>query len=257
MFGHTRSFIVGGTLAAAVGGYVIIMASGWPTSVWSGLDLVPQLNGEWVFNSDCFWMFFTSLFAIMNPLVAIPFFVSLTEGRTASSRKRMGIATSITVLIALVTAAVLGRDILAFFAISIGSFRIAGGIIVLLMGLSLLRSEGVAGGGSDAGASGTEGDSGAICPLAIPLLAGPGAIATIIIRCEEATGACEFITIAAVIAAMVVITYVILRAAVPLAKALGPSGLTVVTRLMGMIVAAIAIDMLVIGVQLQFPGLGG
>lgn len=257
MLVHSRRFMVSGTLAAVVGAPLIAMSFSSPTPVAPGVDLLEQLNAALVFDSGAFWLFFTSLFAIMNPLVAIPFFVTLTEGESERSRKRLARITSITVLIALAVAAVFGRDILAFFAISIGAFRIAGGIIVFLMGLALLRADGVAKSGSTAGNGAGKRDSEAICPLAIPLLAGPGAIATVIIRCEEATGTNDFAAVALVIVMMVLITHAILRVAVPLARALRPAGLTVVTRLIGMIVAAIAIDMLVIGVALKFPGLAG
>ena len=210
------------------------------------------------FDAAAFWLFFASLFAIMNPLVAVPFFVSMTEGYTEKRRRRLAFVATLTVLLALVAAALFGREILGFFAISVSSFRIAGGIIVLLMGLSLLQSKSSKASREESAASRSESrDSEAICPLAIPLLAGPGAIATIIIRCESAQQVCDFVTVGAVIAAMTVITYVILRTAVPVARILGSSGLTVMTRLIGMIVAAIAIDMMVIGIRATFPGMSG
>ena len=210
------------------------------------------------FDAAAFWLFFAALFAIMNPLVAVPFFVGMTEGYTEKRRRRLALIATLTVFLALVAAALFGREILGFFAISISSFRIAGGIIVLLMGLSLLQSKTTSTMNDASSAARAESrDSEAICPLAIPLLAGPGAIATIIIRCETTERACDFVTIGAVIVAMVVVTYVVLRVAVPVARILGPSGLTVMTRLIGMIVAAIAIDMMVIGIRATFPGMAG
>lgn len=206
------------------------------------------------FDFTAFWLFFAALFAIMNPLVAIPFFVSISQGRTDNERARLAIVVTVTVAITLGGAALFGREILAAFAISVPSFRIAGGIIVLLMGLSLLnagskpastlRSKGAASRNSDA-----------ICPLGIPLLAGPGAVATIIIQCESAEGMNDLVTIAAVLIAMVLVTFFVLRVAVPIARILGQAGLTALTRLLGMIVAAIAIDMMVIGIRAIFPGM--
>jgi multiple antibiotic resistance protein len=246
-----------GSIGIVVGGMLLSMTGAGESIVNITTGFLGTI-GATHFDAAAFWMFFASLFAIMNPLVAVPFFVAMTEGYTEKRRRRLALVATIAVLLALVAAASFGREILGFFAISISSFRIAGGIIVLLMGLSLLQSKPatIANDTPDAPRSDSR-DSEAICPLAIPLLAGPGAIATIIIRCETAERACDFINIGAVIAAMVVITYAILRVAVPVARILGPSGLTVMTRLIGMIVAAIAIDMMVIGIRATFPGMAG
>lgn len=203
-----------------------------------------------------FWVFFASLFAIMNPVVTIPLFVSITEGRPAAYRQRLSLLCALTVMMALISAAMVGREVLASFAIGIGSFRIAGGIIVLLMGLSLLQAKLLPGSPSSGGGEdGKDPDSQAVCPLAIPLLAGPGAIATIILKCEGAASMADYVIIGSVILTMVVVVYITLRMAAPLTHLLGRTGLTVITRLSGMIVAAIAVDMIVIGVRNFFPGL--
>ena len=252
MLAFTAGIVTGGLIFSMTGaGETIVQATG---GVLDALDASQ-------FDAAAFWLFFAALFAIMNPLVAVPFFVGMTEGYTEKRRRRLALVATVSVGLALVAAALFGREILGFFAISISSFRIAGGIIVLLMGLSLLQSKASSSsnGASEAAASEKREsrDSEAICPLAIPLLAGPGAIATIIIRCEGAVRAYDFVTIGAVIAAMVLVTYVVLRVAVPVARIMGPSGLTVMTRLVGMIVAAIAIDMMVIGIRATFPGMMG
>ena len=205
-----------------------------------------------LFDSAAFWALAPSLFAIMNPLVAVPFFAAITEGQSQGQRNRLALSATIAVATALVLAALLGDQILDFFAISIGSFRIAGGIIVLLMGLSLIRAS--AGGGDESGAAPSP-RSQAICPIAIPLLAGPGAIASVIVYCDGASGTGAWVTLAAVLLAMTAIVYVTLRVAVPVARYFGEVGLTVASRLLGMIVVAIAIDMATIGIGLRFPQL--
>lgn len=245
-----------GSIGVVVGGLLLSMTGAGVAIVELTSDALDAF-GPVHFDAAAFWTFFASLFAIMNPLVAVPFFVSMTEGYPDKRRRHLATLATITVFLALLAAALFGREILGFFAISISSFRIAGGIIVLLMGLSLLQAKTATSDGSSDAPRSTSRDSEAICPLAIPLLAGPGSIATIIIRCEAAERACDFLTIGAVIAAMVAVTYVVLRAAVPVARFLGPSGLTVMTRLIGMIVAAIAIDMMVIGIRSTFPGMTG
>ena len=210
--------------------------------------------GEVLFDGAAFWSLLAALFAIMNPLVAVPFFAAITEGESQAGRNRLARNATIAVAITLAIAALLGDTILGFFAISIGSFRIAGGIIVLLMGIGLIRSSvSAAPDGDSAGNPASQ----AICPIAIPLLAGPGAIANIIVHCDGATHIADYMTLAAVLAAMVVIVYVTLRVAIPVARFLGETGLTVASRLFGMIVIAIAIDMATIGLGLRFPSLLG
>jgi multiple antibiotic resistance protein len=228
------------------------------TPVVDGLQVDLLLPGGWpalAFDPEGFVTLLVSLFAIMNPVVAVPLFVSMTEGRAVETRRKLALVIAATVCIALTAAAVLGEQILALFAIGIPSFRIAGGIIVLLMGLTMLQAKVASGRRSRSkGADAAQADSEAICPIAIPLLAGPGAIATVILRCQGAEAACDYVTLGAVIAVMVVLVYLTLRAAVPIARVLGGTGLMVLTRLMGMIIAAIAIDMAVIGIKAAFAG---
>ena len=215
------------------------------------LFVIPATD-EPLFDATAFWTLLAALFAIMNPLVAVPFFAAITEGQSIARRNRLATSATVAVAITLATAALFGDTILESFAISIGSFRIAGGIIVMLMGLGLIRSNAR----TDAGSEGSGNPaSQAVCPIAIPLLAGPGAIASIIVHCDGATQTGDYVTLAAVLIAMVAIVYITLRVAIPVARYLGETGLTVASRLLGMIVIAIAIDMATIGLGLRFPGL--
>jgi len=209
---------------------------------------------ELVIDWKLFAALFASLFAIMNPIVGVPLFTSMTEDRPAAVRRRLAGVAALAVFLVLGVAATTGTQVLNLFAIGIPSFRIAGGIIVLSMGLAMLASSAEAPRGrrtNDAEIAAA--DSQAICPLAIPLLAGPGAIATVILASREATRVCDFITLAAVIICIVALVYVTLRAAGPIARFLGATGLMVVTRLIGMILAAIAIDMAIAGLKGAFP----
>jgi multiple antibiotic resistance protein len=218
------------------------------------LLLDSRVSGQ-LFNETAFWTLLASLFAIMNPLVAVPFFAAITEGHSQSYRERLTMTATFAVMVALVLAALLGNEILQFFSISIGAFRIAGGIIVLLMGLSLIKAECDSKKAVEGKNMQDKDDSRsqAVCPIAIPLLAGPGAIATIIVQCEGASTTADYVTLAAVLLVMIAIVYVTLRLAVPVARFLGDTGLTVATRLFGMLVIAIAIDMAIIGFGLLFP----
>lgn len=230
-------------LAAGTSGYVT-------GSVVADVDVWREYIIDW----KLFAVLFASLFAIINPIVGVPIFVSMTHGLPQAAGRRLAMVVAFAVFIVLAVAAVSGTQILALFAIGIPSFRIAGGIIVLLMGLTMLQATAAiprSRRASDAEVATS--DSQAVCPLAIPLLAGPGAIATVILACQNASRPCDYVTLAAVIVTMVALVYATLRAAVLIAKFLGATGLMVVTRLMGMILAAIATDMAVTGLKDAFP----
>jgi multiple antibiotic resistance protein len=251
--GNTRYTVAG--ISALAAGILIYAGSkeSWPIAASGISDVVSSFSSQPLFDSVMFWTSFASLFAIMNPVVAVPFFVSITEKSSERERRQTAGIASFTVLAAMVVAALFGKSVLAFFAIDPSSFRIAGGFAVLLMGLSMLRGETL----PSAGSKEADADrrAHAICPVAFPLIAGPGGIVTLILMCDSAEGVSDNFTIGAVIVAMFVVTHVILRLAMPVARLLGNQGLLVVTRLLGMIVSAIAIDMAVIGISQHFPGL--
>jgi multiple antibiotic resistance protein len=207
--------------------------------------------------SSEFVKFAAALFAILNPFGNTAIFLSVTAERSTADRQRIALLTSVAVLITLVVAAVIGQEILDLFGISIGSFRIAGGVIVLLIALSMLRARqsGVHHSAQEE-ADGQQKDNPAIFPLAIPVIAGPGAIATVILYAEHAQSVGGALTIGEVIALMCVILLVTLRAADRLSGLLGPTGMNVLTRLMGMILAAIAVEMMAGGLRDLFPQLG-
>jgi multiple antibiotic resistance protein len=163
--------------------------------------------------------------------------LSVTEGRSGAERQKIALGTTVAVLVTLVVAAVIRHDILALFGISIGAFRVAGGLIVLLIALAMLHARPSAIHHSPAeAADGRQKDNPAIFPLAIPVIAGPGAIAT-------------------VIALMCAVLWFALRAAGRLASLLGQTSMNVLTRLMGVLMAAIAVEMMAGGLGELFPQL--
>jgi multiple antibiotic resistance protein len=249
-----NSYTIAGFAALAAGILIYAGSMGtWSVEASGIAEVVSSFSAQPLFDSVMFWTSFASLFAIMNPVVAVPFFVSITEASSERERRQTTGIASFTVLAAMVVAALFGKSVLAFFAIDPSSFRIAGGFAVLLMELSMLRGETLPGAGTNAADTG--GRAHAICPVAFPLIAGPGGIVTIILMSESADRFSDNVTIGAVIVAMFIVTHVILRLAMPVARFLGNQGLLVVTRLLGMIVSAIAIDMAVIGIRHHFPGL--
>ncbi len=199
---------------------------------------------------------YAALFAIVNPLVAIPFFATLTQESDRAERRGLAGVVAATFLITLAIAALIGEGFLAVFALDVGAFRAAGGIILLLLALSLINGQETAFDrifkSEDARANLK---SVAIFPLAIPLLSGPGAIATVIIQCDGVEGAGGYLAVAAIIAAMTATLFLVLCLAPVLARRLGVTGMNVINRISGMIVAAIAMDTLARGIAAMFPGL--
>jgi multiple antibiotic resistance protein len=200
--------------------------------------------------------FAAALFAIMNPLGNTAIFLSVTAERSPAERNAIARTAVVAVLITLLVAAVLGEHILALFGISIGAFRAAGGVIILLIALAMLhaRQSGVQHSAQEE-TEGQQKDNPAIFPLAIPMIAGPGAIATVIVYGEHARGIGGAFAIGAVILLMCGVLLVALRAAGRLSTLLGPTGMNVLTRLMGMLLAAIAVEMIAAGVAELFPQL--
>ncbi len=208
-----------------------------------------QMSGEFV-------KFAAALFAILNPIGNTAIFLSVTSERSGAERQRIALMTSVAVLITLLVTAAIGQQILDLFGISVGSFRVAGGIIILLLALSMLhaRPSGVHHSPEEE-AHGKEKDNPAIFPLAIPVIAGPGAMATVIINSQHAHGVGGAVMVGAVIVFLCVVLVLVLGAANRLSSLLGPTGMNVLTRLMGMILAAIAVEMVADGLSQLFPQL--
>jgi len=203
-----------------------------------------------------FVKFAAALFAILNPIGNTAIFLSVTSERSDAERQRIALMTSVAVLITLLVTAAVGQEILDLFGISVGSFRVAGGIIILLLALSMLhaRPSGVHHSPAEE-ADGKEKDNPAVFPLAIPVIAGPGAMATVIVNIQHAHGIGGIVTIGGVIVFMCVVLLLVLRAANRLSSLLGPTGMNVLTRLMGMVLAAIAVEMIADGLSQLFPQL--
>ena len=205
-----------------------------------------------------FLRFGAALFAIMNPFGAIPIFLSLTADNTPAERRRIGGVAALAVLVALLLTALVGHQILGFFGISIGAFRAAGGLIILLLALSMLHGRQSAVHHSPIEQQDGEAkDDPAVFPLAIPLIAGPGSIATVILYSDQVRGVAGFVVIGIAIALLCLVLYLALRLAMPLSGLLGPTGMNVATRLMGMLLASIAVEMIAAGIGDLFPALRG
>jgi multiple antibiotic resistance protein len=199
----------------------------------------------------------TALFVIANPVGVIPTFVSVTGGYSTTEKRHTPRVTAATVFIVLVAAAVLGEHLLRFFGISIASFRVGGGILILLMAIGMLGAKpSRAHYTPEETEMATGKESVAVVPLAIPLVAGPGAISTVIIYANHAAIWFDtaFLLLASLFVAVSV--WVALRLTDPISTVLGGTGIKIVTRLMGLILAAVALEFIGEGSAQLLLGLG-
>ena len=193
---------------------------------------------------------FMGFFAIMNPIANTPIFLGLTEEQPANIRKRVAMKAVLTAFILVVIFALLGKVIFQLFGITLPAFRIMGGILVALIGYQMLHGRQSAVHqleGKDQQASLEAALGIAVTPLAIPILAGPGTIATAMNYASTRGNGELFITVAA-FALLCFITYVFFIYGDRLVRYLGPAGIGVITRIMGLILAVIGVQMLIAGV---------
>ena len=196
------------------------------------------------------------LAAIVNPVGAVPIFVGLTENRTPRQRRRIGSAAAVATGLILLVCLFAGETLLRLFGITIHSFRIAGGLLILLTALSLLHA-GAGRGAESANEHDAAGhESVALVPLAMPLLAGPGAISTVIVYAHRHESTGHYLLISAAIVSVALIVFAALRLAPAIATRLGRTGMHTITRVMGLVMAAIAVEFIVDGLAVLFPGWG-
>ena len=178
----------------------------------------------------------------------------MTADSEPVERRRIALVATVAVFVTLAVVAVAGDLILNTFGVTIDDLRIAGGIVVFLIGLSMLHAQATGIHSSSAEtAEGAQKASPAVVPLAIPIVAGPGAMATVLVTAQGAGSALGVVTLIGVIAVTAAIVYVCFRAVVPMQRALGLSGMNIVVRIMGLLLAVIAIDMIARGLRGEFP----
>ncbi len=194
-----------------------------------------------------------AIVVLINPLEGVPIYLSRAAKLSDADRLKTARKASITVLVLLLAAMAGGKAVLYLFGIQIASFTMAGGLIILLIALNMVLSS-----PKDDPSSGGSGDF-SIVPLGTPLLAGPGPISSVIIFSSQGIGGHDAlwmsdVVLLAIIIAASAITYLCLRVAIPVGKLLGTTGINVMTRLAGILVAAIAVQMIVSGALKSFPG---
>ncbi|WCR12103.1 MarC family protein [Paracoccus stylophorae] len=191
---------------------------------------------------------FVTLFVVIDPIGLAPIFIALTPGRTAVQRNRIGLRAVVIAAILLTLFGLAGEAILHGIGISISAFRIAGGILLLLTALDMLferRTERREGQAHDD----TVDDDPSVFPLATPLLAGPGSLATMILLAGQQPGWAHLVMIHLVMLSVLAIAIVLFHLATPIAGVLGRTGTMVVTRLLGMLLAALSVQFVIDGLK--------
>lgn len=199
---------------------------------------------------------FVSLIAILDPLAVIPVYLTLfTEEQRRRSANLIAFTASAAVLVTLTLFMLVGAKLLSFLGISLAAFRVSGGILIFLMAMQMLE-----GSMSRVKRSETEEDysdirSFSIVPLAIPLLSGPGAMSTAILLSNKAPGYLGKLTLFGVILVCCTLIYLTLRLAEKGNQLLGRTGIRIATRIMGLLLAAVAMQFVLDGLKEIFPAL--
>lgn len=198
-----------------------------------------------------------ALFAIVDPVGVIPIFLLATRGYTLAQSRNAARIAALTVLGVLTLFTFIGEALLAFFGIRLAAFSVAGGLLLLLLALSMVQAHvSPQRQTQDEAAEAEERDAVGVVPLGVPLLAGPGAITHVIVMSGKAGGDVLHQSLLLLPVAFVALAvWLAFRAAPLIARRLGRTGIHVVTRLMGLIIAAISVEMIASGLGQLFPGL--
>jgi multiple antibiotic resistance protein len=199
---------------------------------------------------------FISLLALINPVGAIPFFLSLTSQQSLAEQRRTIRIASISVFCVIAVTTLLGQQIIRFFGISVGALEVGGGIIMLLMSISMLNAQvGNARSTPEERHEAEMKDNIAVVPLAIPLLTGPGSISTVLVYSASYPHWYERISLIVIGAVIAALCFGSLSLAEPIARWVGRTGINIGTRLMGLMLSALAVEFIVNGLKALLPNL--
>jgi multiple antibiotic resistance protein len=199
---------------------------------------------------------FTAIIVIVDPLGLLPIFISITADETERERARTAKVAVIFAAIVMIVGSLVGGPLLRLFGISIASFRVAGGLLILILALAMLNAKiSPSKQAPEEAREAVEKENVAVVPLAVPLLAGPAALSTIIVYSQSTPGWGIKLFLIFSIIVVAFITWIMLRLSNVISRKLGQTGLNNVTRLMGLILAAIAVEFITGGLGQLFPGL--
>jgi multiple antibiotic resistance protein len=198
---------------------------------------------------------FVTMFVVIDPIGLTPIFIALTPGMTAEQRLAIAVRATLIAAGLLFLFAFLGEQVLGFIGISMPAFRIAGGILLFLTALDMLFERRTKRREDQAELDDLPDPS--VFPIAIPLIAGPGAIASIILLVGQAEGTVGMVSVLGVMVGVLLMVFVLFLSASVIERALGKTGIVVVTRLLGMLLAALSVQFVLDGIRGFGLALGG
>lgn len=200
-----------------------------------------------------------ALLAIVNPIGVVPFFIHFTQSFGPEQRRHTIRVSALTAFAVIAVSALAGLRIIEFFGISLASFQVGGGTLLLISSLAMLNAQPAESKPSDMSEGNQKVDAGAsiaVVPLTIPLLTGPATISTMVIYAEKTRHVWQLAVLVGYGVVIGAVTYLAFSAADRIAKGVGRTGINVMTRLMGLILAAMAVELLADGLVKLFPVLG-
>ncbi len=199
---------------------------------------------------------FSTLFIIIDPPGLAPIFLALTQGLSPAQRRTIALRACVISAVLMLMFLFVGEAVLNFIGISMPAFRIAGGVLLFLTALEMLFQRRQARRADNAEEGAADHDDPSVFPLALPLIVGPGAITTIILFAGQAQTALDIVTLAVVMLSVLVIVFLAFLSSSAIERLLGKTGLNILTRVLGMLLAALAIQFILDGIRQSF-GLGG
>ena len=199
-----------------------------------------------------------TLLAIVNPLAIVPFFIHYTQNFSPAQRRNTIRVSAFSAFVVIAISALLGLQILEFFGISLASFQVGGGMLLLTSALNMLNAQPAEAKTSthelqDGVEKAAMGASIAVVPLTIPLLTGPATMSTVVIYADKAKTVLQMGTLVGYGVVVALATALCFSLAQPIARVLGKTGINVMTRLMGLILAALAVEVMSDGLTKLFP----
>jgi multiple antibiotic resistance protein len=199
-----------------------------------------------------------ALLAIVNPIGVIPFFIHFTDGFTPTERQSTSRTAAFAAFVVIAVSALGGLQIINFFGITLAAFRVGGGLLLLIAAMQMLNAQPAESRKEDLHEGSDKADTGAsiaIVPLTIPLLTGPATISTMIIYADKTRHWWELGVLVGYGAIIGLVVWGVFSLSGPIAMALGKTGINVMTRLMGLLLAALAVEVMSDGLLTLFPGL--
>ncbi|MBV8124112.1 MAG: MarC family protein [Burkholderiaceae bacterium] len=197
-----------------------------------------------------------ALLAIVNPIGVVPFFIHFTQNFSHEQRRRTIRVSAMTAFLVIAISAVAGLRVIEFFSISLASFQVGGGTLLLIGAIQMLNAQPAESRKDDLSDGSSKADAGAsiaVVPLTIPLLTGPATISTMVIYADKARHWWELAVLVSYGVVVGLATFVVFSASGRIAKVLGKTGISIMTRLMGLILAALAVELLSEGLVKLFP----